>query len=98
MHQKPWGPRYLQFGLRYSSDFSDENNLALTLGYTVTPLNLWNGEWRTFMQLGEEPGILTELNQPLGIDSPYFVNGMFSFSNERFNIFKGRHQDQSGPR
>jgi NTE family protein len=88
VHQKPWGPRYLQFGLRYSSDFSDENNLALTLGYTVTPLNLWNGEWRTFLQLGEEPGVLTELNQPLGIDSPYFVNGILSFRNERFNIFR----------
>ena len=88
VHQKPWGPKYLQFGLRYSSDFSDANNLGLTLGYTVTPLNLWNGEWRTLLQLGEEPAFVTELNQPLGTNSPYFVNGAFSFTNKRFNIFR----------
>lgn len=85
--QKTWGPRYLQFGARYSSDLSDNNDLALTLGYTKTPLNIWNGEWRSIMQLGEEPGVATELNQPLGIDSPYYVNGQLSYITERFNIF-----------
>ena len=87
VQQKPWGPRYLQFGLRYSSDLIDNNNLAFALGYTVTPLNIWNGEWRSVLQLGEEPGLATELNQPLGIGSPYYVNGRLGFSNERFNIF-----------
>jgi len=85
--QKPWGPNYLQFGLRYSSDLVDNNNLGLTLGYTITPLNIWNGEWRSILQLGEEPGVATELNQPLGIGSPYYVNGSVAWSNERFNIF-----------
>ena len=55
VQQKPWGPRYLQFGLRYSSDLVDNNNLGFTLGYTVTPVNIWNGEWRSIAQLGEEP-------------------------------------------
>ncbi len=86
--QKPWGPNYLQFGLRYSSDLVDNNNLGLTLGYTITPLNIWNGEWRSILQLGEEPGLVTELNQPLGIGSPYYVNGSVAWSNERFNIFQ----------
>ncbi|MDJ0957011.1 MAG: patatin-like phospholipase family protein [Arenicellales bacterium] len=87
VQQKPWGPRYLQFGLRYSSDLVDNNNLGFTLGYTVTPVNIWNGEWRSIAQLGEEPGLATEFNQPLGIGSPYYVNGRLGFSNERFNIF-----------
>lgn len=86
--QKPWGPKYLQFGLRYSSDMVDNNNLGVTLGYTVTPLNIWNGEWRTILQLGEEPGILTELNQPLGRGSPYYLNGILSLTNRRFNIYR----------
>ncbi len=87
VQQKPWGPKYLQFGLRYSSDFSVNNNLAVRLGYTITPLNIWNGEWRSILQLGEEPGLATEFNQPLGIGSPYYVNGQLMFSNERFNTF-----------
>ena len=86
--QKPWGPNYIQFGIRYSSDIVDNNNLGLTLGYTVTPLNIWNGEWRTILKLGEEPGLITELNQPLGEGSPYYVNGFLAASNDRFNIFK----------
>lgn len=86
--QKPWGPRYLQFGLRFSSDVSDENNLAFTLGYTVTPLNMWNGEWRTLLQLGEEPGLGTEFNQPLGMGSPYYANLRLFYTNERFNVFE----------
>ena len=87
VQQKPWGPRYLQFGLRYSSDLTDNNNLGFTLGYTVTPVNIWNGEWRSIAQLGVEPGLATEFNQPLGIGSPYYVNGRLGYSNERFNIF-----------
>lgn len=88
VRQKPWGPRYLQFGLRFSSDLADENNLAVTLGYTVTPLNLWNGEWRTILQLGEEPGLATEFNQPLGVNSAYYTNIRLGYSNKRFNIFE----------
>lgn len=85
--QKPWGPNYIQFGLRYSSDIVDNNNLGLTFGYTTTPLNKWNGEWRSILKLGEEPALITELYQPLGEGSPYYVDGSLYWINQRFNLF-----------
>ncbi|MGI9315961.1 MAG: patatin-like phospholipase family protein, partial [bacterium] len=72
--EKAWGPRYLQFGLRYESQVTNNNELSGVLGYTVTPLNAFNGEWRTILQFGEEPGAISELHQPLARNSSYFLN------------------------
>jgi NTE family protein len=90
--EKSWGPRYLQFGLRFDSNLSDENDLSGTIGYTVSPFNSWNGEWRTFLFLGEEGGVATELNLPLALNSPYYVNGSLSFLSEQFNTFLDGHK------
>jgi len=73
LREKRWGPRYLQFGLRFSTD-TDTNSLGMVLGYTVTPINRLNGEWRSILRLGDDRGVVTELYQPVAVDSPYFVN------------------------
>jgi len=86
LRQKAWGPRYLQFGLSYSSNLGDSSNLALLAGYTITPLNSLNGEWRNILRLGEEPGLVSELHQPLGINSRYFGNLVASYLNQRYNL------------
>ncbi len=85
--EKPWGPRYLQFGLSYASEVSGDNDFTGLIGLTVKPFNASNGEWRSLLKLGKESLISTELYQPLAIDSPYYTNGNLAFSNELINNF-----------
>ena len=89
VREQPWGPNYLQFGLSMSSDFAKSNRFSLRFGYTKMPINDLNGEWRTIFSLGEEPGIETDLYQPLAIGSPWFVNpSVFALTN-KYNILEG---------
>ena len=89
VREQPWGPNYLQFGLSMSSDFAKSNRFSIRFGYTKMPINELNGEWRTIFALGEEPGIETDLFQPLGIGSPWFVNpSVFALTN-KFNVLQG---------
>ncbi len=85
--QKPWGPNYLEFGFSYSSDLASDNNLSFLLGYTVTPTNERNGEWRSLVKLGVERGLLTEYHQPLSLTSPYYVDGQLALTSRIFNEF-----------
>ena len=86
--EQPWGPNYLQFGLTMSSDFAKSNRFSIRFGYTKMPINSLNGEWRSILSLGEEPGIQTDLYQPLAIGSPWFIEpGAFAISN-KYNIWE----------
>ena len=85
---KPWGPNYLQVGIAFSSNVESSDELGLNIGYSVRPYNAWNAELRGVISLGNEPGLYGEFHQPLGTDSPYFFNGLFSYANRRFNIFE----------
>jgi NTE family protein len=85
VREKPWGPKYLQFGASFSSDFGEEQELGLVIGYTFTPINRLGGEWRSLLRLGEEQGLVTELYQPVAAYSPYFVLPRLFFLNQRFN-------------
>ncbi|MEA1888920.1 MAG: patatin-like phospholipase family protein [Pseudomonadota bacterium] len=87
VRKQPWGPNYLQFGLSLSSDFSQSNRFSIRFGYTKTPINKLNGEWRTIFSLGEEPGIQTDLYQPLAIGSPWFVEPTAFLLNNKYYTF-----------
>jgi NTE family protein len=87
VREKPWAPNYLQLGLRFDSNFGDANNLAFRLGFLVTPVNRLNGEWRSVLELGDEPKFLSEFYQPLWLSSPYFIMPRLFYLNERYNIF-----------
>lgn len=84
--KQPWGPNYLQFGLSLSSDFADYNRFSIRFGYTKMPVNSLNGEWRTLFSLGEEPGIETDLYQPLAIGSPWFIDPSAFARTSKFNV------------
>ena len=87
--KQPWGPNYLQFGLSLSSDFAEFNRFSVRFGYTKMPVNSLNGEWRTLINLGEEPGIETDLYQPLAIGSPWFIDPSAFALTSKFNIIEG---------
>lgn len=91
--EKSWGPAYLQFGLASSNDMQGDALLRLGVLYTQTQVNALNGEWRIGVQIGDEPGIFTELHQPLDPLSRYFISGRVGYLSRDINQF-----DSSGNR
>ena len=66
-------------------------------------INSLNGEWRVGVQLGQEPGLFTEIHQPLDPLTRYFVSGKVGYQNDVVNVFDdaGRKLSEvrlSGPR
>jgi NTE family protein len=72
--EKSWGTSALQFGLQLSSSSSDDSQFNIGAAYTMMPVNELNAEWRTFVQIGEEPLLFTEFYQPLDPEEKWFVN------------------------
>jgi NTE family protein len=85
--EKGWGPGYLQFGLASSNDFKGNSTIRFGLLYTLTEINALNGEWRVGAQLGDEPGIYTEIHQPLDPLSRYFAAGRVGYTQNNMNVF-----------
>lgn len=87
--KKSWGTNFLQFGLAVSVDTSaGDSRFNIGAAYTKMPLNDRNGEWRTGFQFGEDPGIFTEIYQPLGYDAKYFVNGRLAYWRTNYRLFE----------
>ncbi len=74
IHEKSWGPDYLQPGLSLAGDLQGASGFNLSLGYTLTNLNPRGGEWRGILRLGESPRLFTEFYQPLDDAGEYFAN------------------------
>ena len=85
--EKYWGPGYLQFGLTSSDNLEGDSTLTLGTIFTQTGINPLNGEWRSGVQLGEEPALFTEIYQPLDPLSRYFVSGRVGYLVEMRNVF-----------
>ena len=87
--KKSWGTDFLQFGLAVSVDTNaGDSRFNIGAAYTKIPLNDRNGEWRTGVQFGEDPGIFTEIYQPLGYDGKYFVNGRVAYWRTNYRLFE----------
>jgi NTE family protein len=84
---KHWGPAYLQFGLRSANDLNGNSTLGFGLLYSRTALNPMNGEWRSGVQIGDQPALFTEFHQPLDPLSRYFVSGAIGFEGQSVRIF-----------
>lgn len=89
--EKEWGPGYLQLGLITSSTPEGDGKFNLGVAYTKTEINELNGEWRLAAQIGDEPGIFTEIYQPLDVHGNYFVDAILGYGVDKTNTF-----DRSG--
>jgi NTE family protein len=79
-----WGPNYLQLGAKWNTSFNGEGIFNFSASLLKTEMNSWNGEWRTAVSVGEEPGILTDFFQPLGKFGRWFVGARGSL--DQFNV------------
>ncbi|MGE5177933.1 MAG: patatin-like phospholipase family protein [Bacteroidota bacterium] len=86
--ERAWGPNYLQGGVAVFDDFEGPNFNA-ALAYSRTAINRRNGEWRTGVQVGQEPGAWTELYQPVDRGLRWFVDLELSAIERAWNVFDG---------
>jgi NTE family protein len=70
---KSWGPNFLQFGVSYEDDLDGSTAFNLSTRMTRAGINKLGAEWRTDLQLGTDPALVTEFYQPLSADARFFV-------------------------
>jgi NTE family protein len=84
--ERSWGPNYLQFGVLVFEDYEGPN-FNIAVAYTRTAINRLNGEWRTNLQLGQEPTLFTEVYQPLDHHLRYFLHARALVGEWAWNVF-----------
>lgn len=84
---KPWGPDYLQFGLRLSDDFSTSSDFDIGIAYLQTAVNSLGGEWRIQLDIGDRQGLSANWFQPLNHHNRWFVDVTTRFQRRDFRFF-----------
>jgi NTE family protein len=87
--RKSWGPNYLRFGLELQDDFEGSNSFNAGIRALVTEANRYGAEWQTDLRVGANPRFRTELYQPLGYASPWFVAPRLLVERRLFDILDG---------
>lgn len=84
---KGWGPNFLQFGVSLEDDFEGATRFNLSTRMTRSGLNRLGAEWRTDLQLGTDPTLISEFYQPLSFDSRWFFAPRFELRQSNLNAF-----------
>ncbi len=91
--ERSWGTSHLQARLELSSTSGGDSMFNLGAAYTMNPINGYNGEWRTLLQVGQEPAIVTELYQPLDPAERWLIHGGLGYLSNNLQIFADESQD-----
>jgi NTE family protein len=92
-NEKSWGTSSLQAGIELSSASGGDSRFNVGAAYTMAPVNALNAEWRTFLQAGEEPGLVTELYQPLDPLERWYVEATAGYFTESLTLFEPDKSD-----
>ena len=84
--ERSWGPNYAQFGVAVFEDFEGPN-FNLAAAYARTAVNRLNAEWRTGVQIGQEPQAYSEFYQPLDHSLHPFVYLKASIGEQTEGVF-----------
>ncbi|WP_223296710.1 patatin-like phospholipase family protein [Thiorhodovibrio frisius] len=87
--EKGWGPGYLGFGLKLSSDNQGDSRFGLRATYRQTWMNSLGAEWFSELELGNEPRLFSEWFQPLDLDHSGFVAPYFDIYQTPYSVFDG---------
>jgi NTE family protein len=85
--EKGWGPNYLQFGMRMSTDLQGESSFDVMASLVSTWLNSRGLEWRNIVSVGQLTAWRTELYQPLDAQRMFFVAPNARILQQIENIF-----------
>ncbi len=84
---KSWGPNYLRFGVSLEDDFEGSTGFNLAARLTRTGLNRLGAEWRTDLQIGTDPTLISEYYQPLTYNSRVFLASKLELRQSNLNAF-----------
>ena len=84
---KEWGPNFLQFGLSLQDNLDGATSFNVAARMTRSGINSLGAEWRTDLQLGSDPLLITEFYQPLSFDSRFFLAPRATIRQSNFNVF-----------
>lgn len=85
--EKPWGPNYLNVGLRFSTSEDTDNRVSLSADYLMTNMNSLGGELRTGVTLGTDQRVEVDYYQPLDRVYMPFVQPIVSWTSQQVNLF-----------
>jgi NTE family protein len=92
VRERGWGPNYLRFGMALADDFDGNDSFNLAVAYSRTLVNSLGGEWRSGVQIGNQPGFFSELYQPLDADTRYFIEPEIGLVEYSVPVFDGDDQ------
>lgn len=84
---RSWGDSFMRFGLSIEDDFEGSTAFNFATRLWRPGVNRWGAEWRTDLRIGTLPLVASELFQPLGRDSRYFVSPRVELSQRNIDTF-----------
>ncbi|MFN3812980.1 MAG: patatin-like phospholipase family protein [Roseateles asaccharophilus] len=87
VQEADWALSRLRLGAEIYSNFDDANRFSLVAMHTLSWLNAWGGELRTVLRLGSQREFSTELNQPLGAGSAWYLAPHFSSTGDGSDVY-----------
>ncbi|MCK5881895.1 MAG: patatin-like phospholipase family protein, partial [Sinobacterium sp.] len=85
--KKSWGPNYLEFGIGWEEDITDESVFNLDIAYTATNLTTYGAQWRSQLEIGHEQAIRTEFYAPLVASRWLYSRTAYEYETEKWNLF-----------
>ncbi|MBY0573121.1 MAG: patatin-like phospholipase family protein [Undibacterium sp.] len=96
-HEASWAKNRARIGLELSSDFKDTHEFSLRAMHIASSLNNWGGEFRNTLSIGARRGLGSELFQPLGVASPWYINPSIQIGASASDLFdEGRRKVRYG--
>jgi NTE family protein len=94
-----WARSRLRLGLELSSDLEDDHRFNVSALHVLSWLNRWGAELRTLVHVGSLRSISTQVWQPLGPGSPWFVTPGLEYRASSLDGFEnGRRTIRAGYR
>jgi NTE family protein len=89
VHEKPWGPNYLRFGLSLESSFDGGSEYTVLVDYTMRWVNRLGAEWKNQIEFGGRHLFFSEFYQPLFPKRTLFVAPYFRWEQRFDDVFYG---------
>jgi NTE family protein len=67
----------------------------LSVAYTMSQLNSLGGQWRNFIQVGDNIKLETDFYQPLDAAQEYFINPYLSYQQYNLDLFSDSNEDNA---
>ena len=94
VNEANWGKNRLRVGLELVSNFNDSNQFSLGAMHIASSLNNWGGELRTVAKIGSQRQLGTQLFQPLGAGSEWYLAPSVQYGASSLDIYSNERKQQ----